>query len=90
MNTLPVIVFLFERKGPQPAGSEGLALALLLIVLLLGHQLREPWSDRTPPGPIPLREPSAMSESRHLYWSVVLVMTVGLLIVVLERFVVLS
>ena len=89
-NLVPAMDFLTERNGPSPAGTFGLVVALLLIVLLMASELRLPWSEKRPPGPVASREPEEVREGRDLYWAVVWVLLLTLVIIVVERFVVLA
>jgi hypothetical protein len=79
-----------DRQGPSPAGAAGLALALVTLAVLVAYQLRPPWSVQVAPGPVRIRVPVSVGESRHLYWATAGSLVLALGVVVVERIVVLT
>lgn len=90
MNALAVAALLAERHGPAADGRDGLALALVLIVLLVAYLLHGSRSERTPPGPVPVRRPRAARERQQFFLVVALVLAADVAIIVTERFLVLA
>jgi hypothetical protein len=78
------------RHLPEPGGTAGLVLGGMLIGLLLLQQMRSPWYEHTAPGPVPSGEPAVSRDARQLAWGVHVVLGVLLLVVIIERFLVLS
>lgn len=79
-----------DRHGPTPAGAAGLAFALVTLVVLAVYQLRPPWSVEESPGPVRAHVPVSVSESRLLYWATASSLVIGLAVIVVERFVVMT